>query len=262
MPRTRKEKERAQKRWAQRRELLRFGYGKLAEFLVRRARRHYQDALLAYQKGKREEAEKALRQALEINPDAPDPLLMLGRILIETGREGEAIGVLSKAKDLDAGNPDAHYWFGRALEAAGRKRRAYEAYQRASEKNPEPSLAKELRERLRQLREDLEGETTPPEKAEAFEEALHWARFYLDIGFPRRSREYLRQAEEIFPDHPRVQALREAIKEALQGEEGSLKLRGPTPKAHLPEGDESRSKGDDEHRREDKEDKGEDEFDG
>lgn len=128
MSRTRREKERAQKLWAERRELIRFSYGKLAEAIVRQARAHYQRALQAWQQGNLSEAETALRQALELNPDAPDPLIALGRLLVKMGRTEEAIGVLSKACELDAENPEAHFLFGQALEAAQRWRRARDAY--------------------------------------------------------------------------------------------------------------------------------------
>jgi hypothetical protein len=51
MAKTRKEKERAQKLWEERRELLRFGYGKIAEFIVREARQKYQQAIQMWSKG-------------------------------------------------------------------------------------------------------------------------------------------------------------------------------------------------------------------
>jgi len=218
MSRTRKEKERAQKLWEERRKLLRFGYGKLAESLVREACQHYQRALQAWAKGDLTEAEAFLRQSLNINPDAPDPLLMLGRLLVETGRAEEAVGYLSKACEVDSENPEAHYWFARALEGSGRLRRAREAYEHALQRNLKPEMRREIQTHLEALAFFLTqpaASSLPEEQAQALEEALHWARFYLDMGFPRRAREYLRQAQEIAPDHPQVCELMSRIEKAL-----------------------------------------------
>lgn len=218
MSKTRREKERTQKLWAERRALLRFGYGKLAESIVRQAHRHYQQALQAWQKGDLAEAEKQLRHALDLVPDAPDPLLALGRLLVETQRAEAAVGYLSRASEVDGENPEAHFWFGQALEATGRLRRAKEAYERALQRQPSPELAQRLQERLRQLTARLseqKASTLPDEQAKALEEALHWAQFYLDIGFPRRAREYVEQARQIAPDHPQVRAVAIAVEQSL-----------------------------------------------
>lgn len=214
MSRTRKDKEKARKIWAERRELLRFGYGKLADFIVKSARHHYQQALQALQKGKLSEAEKLLRQSLEINPEAPDPLLRLGQLLLETNRVEEAVGHLSKACELDEDNSEVHYWFGRVMEASGRLRRAHDAYERALQKQTDVELTRELRQRLQRIEEALAQQqalSLSEEQAKALEEALHWAKFYLEIGFPRRAREYLVQAKAIAPQHPKVRELADSI---------------------------------------------------
>ncbi len=153
MAKTRKEKERAQKLWEERRELLRFGYGKIAEFIVREARQKYQQAMQARLKGDLRTAKTMLREVVEKVPDAPDPLLALGQLLLETGRAEEAIGFLSKACEVDNMNPQSHFLFGQALEASGRLRRAKEAYERALQRYPTGDLAKEIEQRLRALEE-------------------------------------------------------------------------------------------------------------
>ncbi len=218
MAKTRKEKERAQKLWEERRELLRFGYGKIAEFIVREARQKYQQAMQAQLKGDLRTAETMLREVVEKVPDAPDPLLALGQLLLETGRAEEAIGFLSKACEVDNMNPQSHFLFGQALEASGRLRRAKEAYERALQRYPTGDLAKEIEQRLRALEEKLVSQASPTlseEQAKDLEEALHWAKFYLEVGFPRRAREYLEQAKAIAPDHPMVQEISKAIEQAL-----------------------------------------------
>jgi tetratricopeptide (TPR) repeat protein len=218
MAKTRKEKERAQKLWEERRELLRFGYGKIAEFIVREARQKYQQAMQARLKGDLRTAETMLREVVEKVPDAPDPLLALGQLLLETGRAEEAIGFLSKACEVDNMNPQSHFLFGQALEASGRLRRAKEAYERALQRYPTGDLAKEIEQRLRALEEKLFSQASPTlseEQAKDLEEALHWAKFYLEVGFPRRAREYLEQAKAIAPDHPMVQEISKAIEQAL-----------------------------------------------
>lgn len=220
MAKTRKEKERAQKLWEERRELLRFGYGKIAEFIVREARQKYQQALQELTKGNLTNAEALLREAVEKVPDAPDPLLALGRLLLETGRAEEAIGLLSKACEVDDANPESHFLFGQALEATGRLRRAKEAYERALQRYPTGELAREINRRLQTLESTLASQSLPAlseEQAKALEEALHWARFYMEIGFPRRAREYLAQAKSIAPDHPSVQEISKAVEDALKG---------------------------------------------
>ena len=218
MAKTRKEKERAQKLWEERRELLRFGYGKIAEFIVREARQRYQQAMQARLKGDLRTAETMLREVVEKVPDAPDPLLALGQLLLETGRTEEAIGFLSKACEVDNTNPQSHFLFGQALEASGRLRRAKEAYERALQRYPTGDLAREIEQRLRVLEEKLASQASPTlseEQAKELEEALHWAKFYLEVGFPRRAREYLEQAKAIAPDHPMVQEISKAIEQAL-----------------------------------------------
>jgi tetratricopeptide (TPR) repeat protein len=218
MAKTRKEKERAQKLWEERRDLLRFGYGKIAEFIVRDARQKYQQAMQAWSKGDLETTEAMLREVVQKVPDAPDPLLALGQLLMETGRAEEAIGFLSKACDVDDMNPESHFLFGQALEATGRLRRAKEAYERALQRYPTGDLAREIAKRLQDLDERLASQPSPTlseEQAKILEEALHWAKFYLEIGFPRRAREYLAQAKSIAPDHPTVQEISKAIEQAL-----------------------------------------------
>jgi Putative Zn-dependent protease, contains TPR repeats len=218
MAKTRKEKERAQKLWEERRELLRFGYGKIAEFIVREARQKYQQAMQARLKGDLQTAEAMLREIVEKVPNAPDPLLALGQLLLETGRAEEAIGFLSKACEVDDMNPQSHFLFGQALEAVGRLRRAKEAYERALQRYPTGDLAREIARKLQALEERLASQSSPAlseEQAKALEEALHWAKFYLEVGFPRRAREYLEQAKTIAPDHPVVQEVSKAIEQAL-----------------------------------------------
>jgi len=218
MAKTRKEKERAQKLWEERRELLRFGYGKIAEFIVREARQKYQQAMQARLKGDLQTAEAMLREIVEKVPNAPDPLLALGQLLLETGRAEEAIGFLSKACEVDDMNPQSHFLFGQALEAVGRLRRAKEAYERALQRYPTGDLAREIARKLQALEERLASQSFPAlseEQAKALEEALHWAKFYLEVGFPRRAREYLEQAKTIAPDHPVVQEVSKAIEQAL-----------------------------------------------
>jgi tetratricopeptide (TPR) repeat protein len=218
MAKTRKEKERAQKLWEERRDLLRFGYGKIAEFIVRDARQKYQQAMQAWSKGDLETTEAMLREVVQKVPDAPDPLLALGQLLMETGRAEEAIGFLSKACDVDDMNPESHFLFGQALEATGRLRRAKEAYERALQRYPTGDLAREIAKRLQDLDKRLASQPSPTlseEQAKILEEALHWAKFYLEIGFPRRAREYLAQAKSIAPDHPTVQEISKAIEQAL-----------------------------------------------
>ena len=218
MAKTRKEKERAQKLWEERRELLRFGYGKIAEFIVREARQKYQQAMQARLKGDLQTAEAMLREIVEKVPNAPDPLLALGQLLLETGRAEEAIGFLSKACEVDDMNPQSHFLFGQALEAVGRLRRAKEAYERALQRYPTGDLAREIARKLQALEERLASQSFPAlseEQAKALEEALHWAKFYLEVGFLRRAREYLEQAKTIAPDHPVVQEVSKAIEQAL-----------------------------------------------
>jgi len=218
MAKTRKEKERAQKLWEERRELLRFGYGKIAEFIVREARQKYQQAVQARLKGDLRTAEAMLREIVEKVPDAPDPLLALGQLLLKTGRAEEAIGFLSKACEVDDMNPQSHFLFGQALEATGRLRRAKDAYERALQRYPTGDLAREIARKLQALEERLASQSSPTmseEQAKVLEEALHWAKFYLEVGFPRRAREYLEQAKTIAPDHPMVQEISKAVEQAL-----------------------------------------------
>ncbi len=215
MRRTRKEKERAQKVWAERAELTRFGLGKIAESLARAARDLYQRGWQRVQEGRLDEAQEALRKSLEIFPDAVDALRALGRLLLETDRAQEAVAIFGKVIDQGDANGEDFFYLGEALLQTGRRKRAVEAFDQAVTLGLPDRLRREAEQKRADALEALKSSPLTDETARELEEALYWASFYLDMGFPRRAREYAERALSLAPNDPRAQQMRHRIEEAI-----------------------------------------------
>jgi tetratricopeptide (TPR) repeat protein len=90
-----------------------------------------QQAVAAYQRGERSEAERLCRLLLDVTPDSFEALYLLGIIAEQTGRAEEAVVLLSKAAAVKPGIADAHYNLGVALGELKRTVEAVESYERA-----------------------------------------------------------------------------------------------------------------------------------
>jgi cytochrome c-type biogenesis protein CcmH/NrfG len=88
------------------------------------------------QEGRFEEAETALRRAVDLAPDFAFAWNNLGSLLTETGRAGEAVDTFRHALKLDPGEPQALFNLGNALAAAGDQTEAAGAYRAVLQAQP------------------------------------------------------------------------------------------------------------------------------
>lgn len=93
------------------------------------------------QAGRLTEAERAYRQALELSPEHPDTLHLLGLVTYRLNRIPEALDYLHAAVERQASSPV--YWFnlGVVSQKAGRSQEAIAAYQKAVALNPRSAEA-------------------------------------------------------------------------------------------------------------------------
>jgi Flp pilus assembly protein TadD len=88
------------------------------------------------QAGRLIEAEQAYRQALELSPDHPDTLHLLGLVHYRLNRISEALGFLHAAVERQSSSPVYWFNFGVVSQKAGRSQEAIAAYQKAVALNP------------------------------------------------------------------------------------------------------------------------------
>jgi len=88
------------------------------------------------QAGRLIEAEQAYRQALELSPDHPDTLHLLGLVHYRLNRIPEALGFLHAAVERQSSSPVYWFNFGVVSQKAGRSQEAIAAYQKAVALNP------------------------------------------------------------------------------------------------------------------------------
>ncbi len=97
----------------------------------------YKEAVSELQKGKREQAEKKLREAIELYPDYFEALNDLGTIYLESQRLEEAEATLRRALEVDGEDFRPRYNLGVALLRQNRFADAAEVLRTAVEKRPE-----------------------------------------------------------------------------------------------------------------------------
>ena len=98
--------------------------------------RALEQGLGLHQAGRLGEAERYYRQILEVDPDHPDGLHLLGVIAHETGHSADAIDLIGKAIARNGRVADFHCNLGNALHALGRLSEAKAHYRRAIKLNP------------------------------------------------------------------------------------------------------------------------------
>ena len=84
-----------------------------------------------------EEALKAYKKAILLNPDYADAYNNMGAVLTEQGKLDEAINTYKKALSIKPDYPDAYYNIGRALLKKGKLDEAIEAYNKALSIKPD-----------------------------------------------------------------------------------------------------------------------------
>jgi tetratricopeptide (TPR) repeat protein len=94
-----------------------------------------ENALVAIEMNRLEEAEKALRAYRELKPN-PNINILLAEILSETGRRPEGEALLQQAMELEPDHGGVMITWGDFLAAAGKDREAFEWYQKAKRVDP------------------------------------------------------------------------------------------------------------------------------
>ncbi len=84
-----------------------------------------------------EAAEVSLQQAHTLNPEHPDILCDLGKVLYQLDRHEDALGVLDRLLSQDAACEDALYWKGRCLLDMERCQEALRVFERLEQVNSE-----------------------------------------------------------------------------------------------------------------------------
>jgi len=84
-----------------------------------------------HQRGEFAEAESAYRKALELSPDQPAALHLLGLVAHQTGRRETSLTLLEKSINTPGAPPEFHFNYAAVLTEIGDIPRAMQAYQRA-----------------------------------------------------------------------------------------------------------------------------------
>ena len=101
------------------------------------ARGRWLKAFAAFYRGDVEAAMRAGEEALRIDPDETDALLLLGYVYVHVGRTGDALTLFERALRLDPLTPLAQVMPGSAAVFEGRFADAVESYRRGYEMEPE-----------------------------------------------------------------------------------------------------------------------------
>ena len=87
--------------------------------------------LLCFETGRFEEAVYRFEKVLSVRPELTMALLGLGNALLALGRPGDALAAYEKLLTLEPNNPAAHFGTGSAMEQLGRLKDARRAFERA-----------------------------------------------------------------------------------------------------------------------------------
>ena len=209
------------------------GGGRELDFVEARARKLLKE-------GRAEEAASELEGALE-RGEEPRLRELLGRCYLALGRVHEAMASFSKALEGNPFSPGALLGLAEALERDGRRTKALQVYRRLLASNPEAPEAEEAIRRVEALQSErsFPGEGLSPEQVEQVEERLSDARFYLEVGQPRRARVEAEEALKVSPKNVEARLLiaralleegeperaRQYLEEALRIEPGNEKAK-------------------------------------
>ena len=93
-------------------------------------------AIAHQQRAEYGDAARLYRQVLDLQPNQPEALHLLGLVMHQTGRTTEADELLQQSLARTPGNAGFHYNYARVLAEDGRPQEAVSHYQRALELNP------------------------------------------------------------------------------------------------------------------------------
>ena len=88
------------------------------------------EALRLHQAGHLNEAEATYRRILDLQPNHPDVLHLLGVLAHQRGDHAAAAALIRKALDVDSGNADYHSNLGEAMRALGKAEEALDCFLR------------------------------------------------------------------------------------------------------------------------------------
>lgn len=89
-----------------------------------------------HKRGELEDAELRYREILQVAPDHPDALHLLGVIRVQQGDGATAANLIARAIERNPNNPDYHANLGAAFQKLGRTEEAERAYRQALSLNP------------------------------------------------------------------------------------------------------------------------------
>ena len=101
------------------------------------------EALRHHQAGRLPQAEDLYRRLLQVEPDQPDALNLLGVVAAHTGHTDQALGLIGRAVSLQPDTVDFHVNLAQVLRQAERRKEAAEAFRRALSLNPVHAAALE-----------------------------------------------------------------------------------------------------------------------
>ena len=91
-----------------------------------------------HQGGRLQAAEQIYRQILQVEPNNPDALHLLGLLACMVGKPDIGIDYMRRALEQNSGNAHAHYNLGTALKEQGELDEAAACYRRALALQPDP----------------------------------------------------------------------------------------------------------------------------
>ena len=202
------------------------------------------EGLSHHKAGRLQEAESTYRRALDLHPDHPEALHLLGLVTYRSGRLDQAVALLQKAIHQDARNALYHFNLGIILHKQGRTDEATESYREALRLNPNHAEAhNNLGNTLRELG-DIQESIASYERAITVRPAYAEAHNNLGVAFKEQGNIDLalasyEEALRINPNHAEAHcnkglALqgRGRIEEAVSAIQTALRIRPDYAKAH------------------------------
>lgn len=229
--RTRKEKQRTEKRREREVEMTRLGMPGTPRDTRLQARQHLQQGEMLFQMGDAAGALRSLNAAVQLGVQDPACFAMVGLCHLQLGRVTESLAALQRAAGLAPTDPEISFLLASVLQESGQPQRAAQEYQRCVRLDPKGPRGREAKARLKELNlpepdaADQPAAATadtpatavsavaPLTEAEKQEQAFHFARVCLESGLERRARIEL---EKIVENDPGNQEAWELLAQAFE----------------------------------------------
>jgi len=191
-------------------------FKKCIEKLPKYAPAHFELGKIYYQRNELEASQKALREAVRLDPNQPEYFLKLGQVCLALGQIEEAIEHLTKVERSDPALPQTYYALGSAFHNKGDEVKSAEYRRKYQEvitgQRKKQALEEEVSRLIAQGERQLDAGNETGAQA-LFEQAVkldsnNWdARGYLAEMFLgatdwRRAYQHLVKMEETEPDSP------------------------------------------------------------